>query len=79
MVFPEQRVRSHAIGMKNAKRNMIGPSAISRVQLGLPIHTSKLFGEWQQRGPETFLGNVVGKLRLTLAPPQSVATANVRG
>lgn len=39
----------------------------------------KLVAEWQQRGPETFSGQVVRKLRLTLAPPPSVATANARG
>jgi hypothetical protein len=31
----------------------------------------RLIAEWQQRGPETFLGHAVTKLRLTLAPMQS--------
>jgi hypothetical protein len=62
--------------MKNSNRHTIPLSAISRVLLEPPAHTSKLFGEWQQRGPETFSGHVIRKLRLTLAPPQSLATAN---
>jgi hypothetical protein len=62
--------------MKNSKRYTIPASAISRVQLEPPAHKSKLFGEWQQRGPETLSGYVVRKLRLTLAPPQAVVAAN---
>jgi hypothetical protein len=62
--------------MKNSKHHTIPPSAISQVELGSSARTSKLFGEWQQRGPETFSGHVIRKLRLTLAPPQSLATAN---
>jgi hypothetical protein len=71
--------------MKNSKPHIMvpvqlgPPSAISRGQLGLPAFTSKLFGEWQQHGPETFSGHVVRKLRLTLALPQSVVTANAAG
>jgi hypothetical protein len=38
-----------------------------------------LVGEWQQRGPETFSGHVVRKLRLTIVPPQSMAAANAVG
>src|ERR1700686_3614068 len=90
--FPSSRVRSHAIGMKKSKRHTMmpvrsktrrgelgSPATISRVQLGHPVHTSMLFGEWQQRGPETPSGHVFRKLRLPLAPPQSVAAANARG
>jgi hypothetical protein len=71
--------------MKNSKRHIMmpvrlgPPSMISRVQLGLSAETSKLFGEWQQRGPEAFSGFAFRKLRLTLAPPQFAAAANARG
>jgi hypothetical protein len=41
--------------------------------------SAKLVAEWQQRGPETFSGQVLRKLRLTLAPPQSGVTANAGG
>jgi hypothetical protein len=51
-------------------------STISRVHLEPPVDTLKLFGEWQQHGPETLSGHVVRKLRLTLAPPQSVVAAH---
>jgi hypothetical protein len=74
--FSNSGERSHDIGMKNSNYHPIPPSPISRVQFGLSADTSKLFGEWQQRGPETFSGHVIRKLRLTLAPPQSLATAN---
>jgi len=77
--FPGSGEQSDDIGMKNSKCHTIPPSTISRVQLGLPAHAATLFGEWQQHGPETLSGHVVRKLRLTLAPPPSVATANVRG
>jgi hypothetical protein len=90
--FPISQARSHAIGMKNSKpqaimpvrsktrRGELGPSStISRVQLRSPADTPKLFGEWQQRGPETFSGHVFRKLRFTLAPPQLVASASARG
>jgi hypothetical protein len=77
--FPSNGVQLHDIGMKNSKRHTIPPSTISRFQLGPSAHPSKLFGEWQQRGPESLSGHVVRKLRLTLAPPQSVAIANARG
>jgi hypothetical protein len=77
--FPSSGGRPHDIGMKDSKRYMIPPSAISRVPLEPPARTSKLFGEWQQRGPQTLSEHVVRKLRLTLAPPQSVVTANAAG
>jgi hypothetical protein len=78
--FPSSGKRSHAIGMKNSKRYTIPPvMMISGVQLGPAAQTPKLFGEWQQRGPETLSGYVARKLRLTLAPPQSVVAANARG
>jgi hypothetical protein len=78
-------MRPHDIAMKNSNRHIMvavrlgPPPAISRVPLGPSAHTSTLFGEWQQRGPETPSGYVVRKLRLTLAPPQFVFTANAAG
>jgi hypothetical protein len=61
--------------MKNSKRQTIPTSMISRGQVEAPVHPSKLFGEWQQRGPGTLSGLVGRKLRLTLTPPQSVVAA----
>ena len=77
--FPNSGVRSDDIDMKNLTRHTIPLSVTSRVRLGPPAHSAELFGEWQQRGPETFSGHVLRKLRLTLAPPQSVVAANVPG
>jgi hypothetical protein len=83
--FPNSRVLSHGIGMKNSKHHIMvpvrlgPPSMISRVPLGSSVHTPKLFGEWQERGLETLSGHVVQKLRLTLTPLQSGVTANARG
>jgi hypothetical protein len=74
--FPSSGMWSHVIGMKNSKHHPIPSSTISRVQFGSLAQTAELFGEWQQRGPETFSGQVIRKLRLTLASPQSLATAN---
>ena len=37
--------------------------------------TPGLIAEWQQRGPETLSGLALRKLRLVLAPTQSVITA----
>jgi hypothetical protein len=84
--FPSSGGRLDDIGMKNSKCHIMvpvrlgPPSTISRVPLGPSAHTSMLFGEWQQRGPEIVSGYVVRKLRLTLlAPPQFVFTANAAG
>jgi len=60
--------------MKNSKHYIMVP-----VRLGPPAHPSKLFGEWQQRGPESLSGQIARKLRLTLASPQAVATASAGG
>jgi hypothetical protein len=59
--------------IKAIERHMILP-----VRLGLEAHAPKLVGEWQQRGPETFSGYALRKLRLAFAPSQStkLATAN---
>ena len=38
-----------------------------------------LIGEWQERGPETLSGHALRKLRLALAPSQSVITAVAAG
>ena len=38
-----------------------------------------LIAEWQERGPETLSGQAFRKLRLALAPSQSVITASAAG
>src|SRR5437868_12540990 len=48
-----------------SKREAVGP------------HAPKLVGEWQQRGPETFSGYALRKLRLAFAPSQSTKLATV--
>jgi hypothetical protein len=58
--------------IKAVERHMILP-----VRLGLERHTPKLVGEWQQRGPETFSGYALRKLRLAFAPSQSAKLATV--
>jgi hypothetical protein len=76
--FTSSAVRSHDIDMKNSKRHIIPQSTIPPIEFGhSPI--SKLVAEWQQRGPETLSGLAVRKLRLALAPPQSVITASAAG
>jgi hypothetical protein len=45
------------------------------VRLGLQSRGAKLVAEWQQRGPETFSGHALRKLRLTFTPTQSAITA----
>jgi hypothetical protein len=72
--FPSSGVRSHDTGMKNSNRHIMVPVPFGRRGL-----TSKLFAEWQQRGPETLSGHAVRKLRFTLAPPPSLITANSGG
>ena len=51
-------------------------SAGRRGELGLQSPAAKLVAEWQQRGPETLSGHALRKLRLALAPTQSVITAS---
>lgn len=51
-------------------------SETRRGELGLQAHAAKLVAEWQQRGPETLSGHALRKLRLALAPQQSVLTAS---
>jgi hypothetical protein len=46
-----------------------------RGEFVLESRSSKLVGEWQQRGPETSSGNALRKLRLVLAPTQSTTFA----
>lgn len=58
--------------IKAIERHMIPRSKAVSVQ----SRAATLVGEWQQRGPETFSGHVIRKLRLTLAPPQSVVAAH---
>lgn len=77
--FTSSAVRSHDIGMKNSKCHTIPQSTITPVQLELAPCGPRLVAEWQQRGPETLSGRAVRKLRLALAPPQSVITASAAG
>jgi len=60
--------------IKAIERHMTPPSKREAVE----PHAPKLVGEWQQRGPETFSGYALRKLRLAFAPSQStkLATAN---
>jgi hypothetical protein len=50
-----------------------------RGELALQSRAAKLVAEWQQRGPETLSGHALRKLRLVLAPTQSVITASAAG
>jgi hypothetical protein len=54
------------------ERHMTPPSKREAVE-----HAPKLVGEWQQRGPETFSGYALRKLRLAFAPSQSTKLATV--
>ena len=65
--------------IKAIERHMIPRSTIPPVRLGLEPHAPKLVGEWQQRGPETFSGRMLRKLRLAFAPLQSTKLATVNG
>jgi hypothetical protein len=60
--------------IKAIERHMAPPNKREAVE----PHAPKLVGEWQQRGPETFSGYAVRKLRLALASSQSpnLATLN---
>ena len=59
--------------IKAIERHMILQSMPASVQ----SRASKFIVEWQQRGPETFSGNALQKLRLSFAPAQLAATAGV--
>ena len=67
----------------DSSRGELGPqstvsalrSQTRRGELGLQSRAAKLVAEWQQRGPETLSGNALRKLRLALAPSQSVIIA----
>jgi hypothetical protein len=59
--------------IKAIERHMAPPSKREAVK----PHALKLVGEWQQRGPETFSGYALGKLRLAFAPSQSTNLATV--
>jgi len=53
--------------IKAIERHMTPPSKREAVEPQAP----KLVGEWQQRGPETFFGYVLRKLRLAFAINQT--------
>ena len=57
---------------KAIERHVIPQSKAVSVQSRAP----GLVAEWQQRGPETLAGYALRKLRLALAPAQSVITAS---
>jgi hypothetical protein len=59
--------------LKAIERHMRVPSKREAVEPRAP----KLIGEWQQRGPETFSGYALRKLRLAFAPSQSTKLATV--
>ena len=42
-------------------------------------HAPRLVTDWQQRGPETFSGYALRKLRLAFAPSQSTKLPTVTG
>jgi hypothetical protein len=63
--------------IKAIERHMIPRSTIPSVRLGLQNRERKLVTEWQQRGPETFSGYALRKLRLAFAPSQSTKLATV--
>ena len=54
------------------ERYMIPQSKAVSVQ----SRAAELVAEWQQRGPETLSGHALRKLRLALAPTQSVVAAS---
>ncbi len=61
--------------IKAIERHMTPPSKREAVE----SHAPKLVGEWQQRGPETFSGYALRKLRLAFAPSPSTKLATVNG
>ena len=78
-VFLAPQGRSDHIGMRNKVINRIAvidwPTIRGAKQPGALPLKANLVGEWQQHGPGTFSGLTLPKLRLTLAPRQSAATA----
>ncbi len=65
--------------IKAVERHMTPKPTISPVRLGLHRVGRKFVAEWQQRGPETLSGHALRKLRLALAPTQSVIAASAAG
>ncbi len=59
--------------LKAIERHMTLPCKTEAVE----PHAPKLVGEWQQRGPETFSGYALRKLRLAFAPSRSTKLATV--
>jgi hypothetical protein len=59
--------------IKAIERHMVLPSKREAAEPRAP----KLVGEWQQRGPETFSGYALRKLRLAFALSQSTKLATV--
>jgi hypothetical protein len=59
--------------LKAIEHHMTPPSKREAVE----PHASKLVGEWQHRGPETFSGYALRKLRLAFAPSQLTELATV--
>jgi hypothetical protein len=85
-LFTEKK--EHMSGtIKAIERHMILPVRSGRRgdmdslhgELGLQNRERKLVGEWQQRGPETFSGYALRKLRLAFASSQSTKLATVNG
>src|SRR4051794_9297790 len=89
--FPSRWMSSHRSGMKNVvNRTQPNEWNDQRIRRGLVPPTdssptanpqnraSTLVGEWQDRGPET-PGAKLWKLRLALAPAESVIAATVAG
>jgi hypothetical protein len=59
--------------IKAIERHMTPP----RKREAVESHAPKLVGECQQRGPETFSGFALRKLRLVFAPSQSTKLATI--
>src|SRR5438270_12579570 len=69
-----QKRKEHMSGtIKAIERHMTPRSKREAVEPHIP----KLVGEWQQRGPETFSGYALRKLRFAFAPSQSTKLATV--
>ena len=60
--------------IKAIERHMTPPCQNAK---SLSRSAPKLVAEWQQRGPETFSGSALRKLRLAFAPSQSTKLATV--
>jgi hypothetical protein len=73
IVFPGM---ARAIEWSLMKTLCDGADNISRAKPAVVQRSTPGFiAEWQQRGPETLSGLALRKLRLVLAPTQSVVTA----